>query len=107
MRTAAIAPLLLGLAALVLSACGPIHSVTLGRSGDGNVHRDHGHGPPPHAPAHGYRRNACNVPTGHLPPPGECRVWHPALPFGQQPPPGDCYELRRHVPPGACLVHGE
>ena len=57
MRTAAIAALLLGLAALVLSACGPIHSVTLGHSGHGQVHRDpgDGHGPPPHAPAHGYR----------------------------------------------------
>jgi hypothetical protein len=30
------------------------------------------------------------VPPGHLPPPGECRLWYPGLPPGQQPPPGRC-----------------
>ena len=46
-------------AALLLTACAPIRSVTVGE----NRHPDHreihgrgGHGPPPHAPAHGYRR---------------------------------------------------
>ncbi len=55
----------------------------------------------------GHAHHTCNVPPGHLPPLGECRVWYPDLPPGQQPPPGDCYELRHHVPPGTCLVHGE
>jgi hypothetical protein len=40
-------------------ACGPVHSVTVGRTpgpGPGPVVRDDpGHGPPPWAPAHGYR----------------------------------------------------
>ncbi|MEN8158450.1 MAG: hypothetical protein ABFS41_00095 [Myxococcota bacterium] len=49
----------------------------------------------------------CHVPPGHLPPPGECRVWHPGLPPGQQPPPGDCHELAYDVPYGACLVSGD
>ncbi len=58
-------------------------------------------------PRRGGSYYACNVPPGHLPPPGECRIWHPDLPPGQQSPPGDCYELRRRVPPDACLVHGD
>jgi len=53
---------LLGAAAgcAALLACGPVHSVTIGRGdprpGPGPVVReDPGHGPPPWAPAHGYR----------------------------------------------------
>ena len=43
-----------------LLACGPVHSVTVGRGGPGHgpgpvVHEGPGHGPPPWAPAHGYR----------------------------------------------------
>jgi hypothetical protein len=45
-------------------ACGPVHSVTIGRNDPPREHREHevhghpgrGHGPPPHAPAHGYRK---------------------------------------------------
>jgi hypothetical protein len=42
----------------LLSACGPVHSVTLGRGQHGVDHHDHHghHGPPAHAPAHGHRR---------------------------------------------------
>ncbi len=46
------------------------------------------------------------IPKGHLPPPGECRIWFPDRPPGQQPPPGPCNELRYNVPPGAYLVEG-
>lgn len=44
------------------------------------------------------------IPTGHLPPPGSCRIWYPDRPPGHQPPPGDCSDLARRVPPGAWLV---
>lgn len=47
-----------------------------------------------------------NIPEGHYPPPGECRIWYPDLPPGQQPPPGDCGDLRHRVPPGAILIRG-
>ncbi len=38
-----------------------------------------------------YRR--INIPRGHYPPPGECKIWNPALPPGQQPPPIRCSSL--------------
>lgn len=47
-----------------------------------------------------------DIPPGHMPPPGECRIWFPDRPPGQQPPPGKCHELERRVPPGAVLVEG-
>lgn len=55
---------------------------------------------------HEGRERGYEVPKGHLPPPGECRIWYPDRAPGQQPPPGDCRELRRHVPYGAMLIRG-
>lgn len=46
------------------------------------------------------------IPPGHLPPPGQCRIWYPDRPPGHQPPPGPCHVLQYQVPPGAVLVHG-
>lgn len=57
-------------------------------------------GPGPHY------RGAVQVPPGHMPPPGECRVWFRDRPPGHQPPPGPCRILRHRVPPGAILVYG-
>lgn len=47
-----------------------------------------------------------DVPAGHLPPPGECRIWYPDRPAGQQPPPGSCRKLEWQVPSGAILIRG-
>src|SRR5919106_2810474 len=47
---------------------------------------------------HGYTR--LNIPPGHYPPPGECRLWYPDRPPGHQPPPGRCSP----GPPGAWVV---
>jgi hypothetical protein len=52
---------------------------------------------------HGYGR--LNIPEGHYPSPGECRIWFPDRPAGQQKPPGNYHELERRVPPGAWLIH--
>jgi hypothetical protein len=51
---------------------------------------------------HGYTH--LDIPPGHLPPPGECRVWYPGKPPGHQPPPGPCGRLRHRVPAGAWLI---
>ncbi|WP_434131741.1 hypothetical protein [Methylocaldum sp. GT1BB] len=56
----------------------------------------------PYFHEHGYTR--LDIPPGHYPPPGECRVWYPGRPAGHQPPPGQCHRLRAKVPPGAWLI---
>ena len=47
-----------------------------------------------------------DIPPGHRPPPGECRIWFPDRPPGQQSPPESCRGLKHKVPPGAYLVRG-
>ena len=79
---------ILGLLALALAACGEIVIA----------------GQPPGYPNISYGHT--NIPPGHLPPPGECRIWFPDRPPGQQPPPGNCGVLSRQVPPGARLIYG-
>lgn len=37
------------------------------------------------------------IPNGHLPPPGECRVWFDDRPPGQQPPPTSCRQAERNA----------
>jgi hypothetical protein len=63
----------------------------------------------PHDDAHGsyfhrHGYNRLNIPKGHYPPPGECRIWYPDRPAGHQPPPGKCHQLRTRVPLGAWLI---
>lgn len=41
------------------------------------------------------RNRRYGIPPGHLPPPGECRVWYDNRPPGQQPPPTSCRQAER------------
>lgn len=38
----------------------------------------------------GHDRDQVQIPSGHLPPPGECRDWYLNRPAGHQPPPYRC-----------------
>lgn len=72
---------------------------------DGRGHDDarHGHGDR-HAGSYFHRHGHTRIPNGHLPPPGECRIWYPDRPPGHQPPPFPCAEGRRRVEPGGWLI---
>ncbi|WP_150645063.1 tetratricopeptide repeat protein [Pseudomonas fluorescens] len=50
--------------------------------------------------------DAMEIPRGHWPPPGKCRIWFPDRPPGHQPAPGSCKKLKHRVPFGAYLVGG-
>lgn len=53
-------------------------------------------------------RHAQGVPPGHLPPPGECRVWYDDEPPGHQPPPTDCATARREASRnGGRVIYGD
>ena len=45
------------------------------------------------------------IPRGHLPAPGECRVWYPGRPPGQQPPPSRCGEAMANARPGTWVLY--
>lgn len=44
-----------------------------------------------------------DIPPGHYPPPGHCRVWHAGRPPGQQPPPVRCEKVA--VVPGSFILY--
>lgn len=46
------------------------------------------------------------VPDGHLPPPGECRVWYPDLPPGQQQPTDSRSARREACREGGRVIYG-
>lgn len=45
------------------------------------------------------------VPPGHLPPPGECRVWIPGRPPGRQAPPRSCDGILSTAPAGSIVLY--
>lgn len=47
------------------------------------------------------------IPNGHLPPPGECKIWFPERPAGQQPPPQSCSSAIMNKPLGAWIITHE
>lgn len=51
-----------------------------------------------------YPFSELGIPKGHLPPPGECRIWIPGVPPGQQGPPESCSSALRNVPLGAWVI---
>jgi len=45
------------------------------------------------------------IPPGHLPPPGQCRVWLPGEPPGHQPRARSCANIDRTAPAGSWIVY--
>lgn len=56
--------------------------------------------------AYGRGHGGLHIPPGHLPPPGECRIWYPGVPPGHQPPPLSCGEAYAWAPYGTVVVDG-
>ena len=54
-------------------------------------------------PSYFHRQRQTRIPNGHLPPPGECRIWYPNRPAGQQAPPFKCGQSPGRVEPGGWL----
>jgi hypothetical protein len=48
-----------------------------------------------------------DVPAGHRPPPGMCRVWVDGVPPRQQPAPTDCRTAIRNRPPNGRVIFGD
>lgn len=46
------------------------------------------------------------IPPGHMPPPGMCRIWIDGVPAGRQPAPTDCATAIRRRPPNARVIFG-
>lgn len=48
---------------------------------------------------------ALNIPPGHYPPAGRCRVWLPGTPPGRQAAPRSCSGIERHAPAGSLVLY--
>ena len=59
------------------------------------------------ASAQSRDRGPDDVPPGHRPPPGMCRIWIDGVPPGQQPEPTDCATAVRERPAGARVIFGD
>jgi hypothetical protein len=51
-----------------------------------------------------HQHGRTRIPNGHMPPPGECRIWYPDRPAGHQPPPFKCGQGRGRVEPGGWMI---
>ena len=63
--------------------------------------------PPPETEAHGRSGSVhtLGIPPGHLPHPGQCRVWIPGQPPGHQPHARACAGITATAPAGSWIVY--
>lgn len=59
------------------------------------------------AAAQGRGRGGDDIPPGHRPPPGMCRIWIDGVPPGQQPAPTDCATAVRNRPSNGRVIFGD
>lgn len=60
---------------------------------------------PAPAKRHGPSTAALGIPPGHLPAPGQCRVWLPGNPPGHQPKARSCSRIERTAPAGSWILY--
>jgi hypothetical protein len=87
------------IAALATSACGTVLVTSDPTSDEPAASSQSAGGPGPSTAA------TLGIPPGHLPEPGQCRVWIPGEPPGHQGPEGDCAALASQVPLDGWLVY--
>lgn len=62
---------------------------------------------PADAQGRGRGRGDKDVPPGHRPPAGMCRIWIDDVPPGRQPAPTDCRTAVRNQPPNSRIIWGD
>ena len=58
-------------------------------------------------PAKNWGRRADDIPPGHRPPAGMCRIWIDGVPPGRQPAPTDCATAVRNRPANGRVIYGD
>lgn len=98
----------------LLALSGTLHALDVDVSGSGSVDIGNGSvdisigsgGGGGHDHAGGHSKGHPDIPPGHMPARGECRIWYHGRAPGQQPAPGKCKKFRGKVPAGASLIRG-
>lgn len=78
-------PVALALIILLFTGCGSLGVLVDGSGGSPSPAPR-----PAPAPQSYPSYRTLKIPPGHLPPPGQCRIWYPGKPPGHQPPPTSC-----------------
>lgn len=90
------------LAAAVLAGCS---RGTAGTSSTPPPSPKAGAGAAPPASPHASTAARLGIPPGHLPPPGQCRVWIPGRPPGHQAAARSCDGIAATAPAGAWIMY--
>ena len=61
--------------------------------------------PAPAASGRASTAATLGIPPGHLPPPGQCRIWLPGEPPGHQPRARSCAHIERSAPAGGWILY--
>ena len=85
--------------ALAVSACGPPPSTPPPPDPEVREIEEQQAAPDPD------RTGPLGIPEGHLPSPGECRIWYPGRPAGQQPAAQGCVDAEASAPPGTWVLY--